>query len=84
MYFEILFASENQHKVNEVRAILAPHGITVYGLKDVNLSLDGVQENGTTYYENALIKAKAAAKLTSIPVFADDSGMEVAALNNIP
>ena len=84
MYYEILFASGNKHKVDEVRAILAPHGITVYGLKDVNLSIDDVEENGSTYKENALIKAEAAAKLTTLPVFADDSGMEVVALNNIP
>lgn len=84
MYLEILFASGNKHKVDEVRAILAPHGITVYGLKDVNLSIDDVDENGSTYKENALIKAQAAAKYTTLPVFADDSGMEVLALNNIP
>jgi XTP/dITP diphosphohydrolase len=84
MYYEILFASSNKHKVDEVRAILAPHGITVYGLSDVNISLDDVIEDGLTYKDNALIKAKAAQKFTTLPVFADDSGMEVLALNNIP
>ena len=84
MHFEILFASSNKHKVDEVRKILAPHGITVYGLKDLSLDIEDVEENGTTYKENALIKARAAQKVSNIPLFADDSGLEVTALGNIP
>lgn len=84
MNFEIVFASKNKHKLNEVRKILSPHGITVYGLNDLNLEVEEAIENGSTYLDNALIKAQAVAKATSMPVIADDSGLEIAALNNAP
>ena len=84
MNFEILFASKNKHKVAEVRAILAPHGITVYGLSDLLLDMKEIEENGSTYKENALIKALAAKEVSSLPLFAEDSGLEVTALNNKP
>lgn len=84
MNFEIVFASSNLHKVQEVRNILSSHGIIVYGLKDLNIDTGEINENGSTYYENALIKAKEVAKLTSLPVIADDSGLEIEALDNKP
>lgn len=84
MNFEIILATNNKHKLEEVRAILSPHKIVVYGLKDLNLHPEEVEENETTYFGNALLKAKAVAKLTNMPIIADDSGLEIEALNNEP
>ena len=84
MNFEIVLATNNKHKLEEVRAFLAPHHIVVYGLNDLNLRPKDVEENGSNYFENALIKAKAVAKLTDLPIIADDSGLEIEALNGEP
>lgn len=84
MNFELLVASGNAHKVNEIREILSPHGITVYGIKDLNLNDLVEEENGKTYKDNALIKAKELSKQVTMPIIADDSGLEVEALNNEP
>lgn len=84
MAYEIVLATNNKHKLTEVREILSPYGITVYGLNDLNLHPEDVEENGKDYYENALIKAQSVQKLTNLPVIADDSGIEVVALGNIP
>ena len=84
MNFEIVLATNNAHKLKEVREILSPHKIVVYGLKDLNIDIGDVEENGKTYYENALIKAQAVAKLTNKAVIADDSGLEIKELNNEP
>ena len=84
MNYEIILATNNKHKLQEVREILSPHGIVVYGLSDLQLHLEEVDENGKDYFENALLKAKSVQKLTILPVIADDSGIEVAALDNKP
>lgn len=84
MNFEIVLATNNSHKLEEVRQILAPHGIIVYGLSDLNFHPEEVDENGQTYFENALIKARAVQKLTKLPIISDDSGLEIEALNNEP
>ena len=84
MNFEIVLATNNKHKLQEVRGFLSPHKIVVYGLNDLNLKIGDVEENGKNYYENALIKAKAVAKLVDLPIIADDSGLEIEALNNEP
>ncbi|MCR5185219.1 MAG: RdgB/HAM1 family non-canonical purine NTP pyrophosphatase [Bacilli bacterium] len=84
MNFEIVLATNNKHKLQEVRSFLSPHKIVVYGLNDLNLKVEDVEENASTYQGNALIKAQAVAKLTSFPVIADDSGLEIEALDNIP
>ena len=84
MNFEIVLATNNKHKLEEVRAFLAPHHMVVYGLNDLNLRPKDVEENGSNYFENALIKAKAVAKLTDLPIIADDSGLEIEALNGEP
>ena len=84
MNYEIILATNNKHKLKEVREILSPHKIIVYGLSDLATKLGDVEENGTTYAENALIKAKAVQKLTSMPIISDDSGLEITALNNEP
>lgn len=84
MNYEIILATNNKHKLQEVREILSPHHIVVYGLSDLASKLEDVNENGTTYAENALIKAKAVQKITTMPIISDDSGLEITALNNEP
>ena len=84
MNYEIVLASNNAHKLKEVREILCPHGIIVYSLNDVNLHPKDVEENAPDYYGNALIKAKSVQELTSFPIIADDSGIEIEALDNRP
>ena len=84
MNYEIILATNNQHKLKEVREILSHHNVIVYGLKDLNIKLPEVEENGKTYAENALIKAKAVQQFTTMPIISDDSGLEITALNNEP
>ena len=84
MNYEIILATNNKHKLQEVREILSPHHIVVYGLSDLGINIGEVEENGKTYFDNALIKAKAVQKLTSMPIISDDSGLEIDALDNIP
>lgn len=84
MNYEIVLATNNAHKLKEVRQILAPHGMTVYGLNDLNLRPKEVEENAPDYFGNALIKAKSVQKLTDLPIIADDSGLEIAAMDNQP
>ncbi len=80
---QIIFATGNQGKVKEIQAILADTGYRVLSLKEAGIEID-VEENGATYEENALIKARAAAKLTDAIVMADDSGLEIDYLNKEP
>ena len=84
MNYEIILATNNKHKLQEVRQILSPHKIVVYGLNDLNLKVKDVEENGKTYADNALIKAKAVQELTTMPIIADDSGLEINALDSRP
>ena len=84
MNFEVILATNNKHKLHEVREILTPHKVIVYGLNDLNLKVRDVEENGKTYAENALIKAKAVQEVTEMPIIADDSGLEITALGNKP
>ncbi len=84
MNYELILATNNAHKLKEVREILSPHKITVYGLNDLNLHPKEVDENADTYAGNALIKAQSIQKLTTMPIIADDSGMEIEALDNQP
>ena len=53
-------------------------------MKDLNIHIGEVEENGKNYYENALIKAKALQQVSKMPIIADDSGLEILALNNMP
>ncbi len=84
MNFELLVATNNAHKLQEIRQILSPHHITVYGMKDLNIDIGEVEENGKNYFENALIKARALQNVAKMPIIADDSGLEILALNNEP
>lgn len=79
----IVFATSNAGKVKEIQMILSDLGCEVVSMKEAGISVD-VEENGTTYEENALIKARAVAAMTNDIVMADDSGLEVDALNKEP
>ncbi len=79
-----VIASNNPKKVAELNRILNPMGITAKTAKELNISLDDVEETGTTFVENARLKAQAAHKLTGLPCIADDSGLMVDALNGAP
>ncbi|MCQ3034731.1 MAG: RdgB/HAM1 family non-canonical purine NTP pyrophosphatase [Bacilli bacterium] len=81
--FEILLSSNNAHKLHEYRCMLEPFGIKVLSLKDKGI-VDDADENGSTYFENSLIKAKSVGRFTDMPIIADDSGLEVVALGNFP
>ncbi|MFA6032640.1 MAG: XTP/dITP diphosphatase [Myxococcota bacterium] len=79
----IVFASGNAGKIREMSAILAPLGMKIKVPSDFPGAPDPV-EDGTTYAENALIKARALCAFTGLPALADDSGLEVDALNGAP
>lgn len=78
----ICFASHNPNKVREI-AELAPAGIEIFGLDELNVSED-IPETGTTMEENSSIKARFVHTNFNVPVFADDSGLEVDELNGEP
>lgn len=82
MIQQIILATHNPHKLEEVRRILGSLGIDVIGASDLNLP--DVAETGATFHENALIKAQAAFKVAGKPVLADDSGLCIPALDGIP
>ena len=79
---DVIFASGNAGKVSEMQQLLAPVGLQLKSLKDFGLS--GAEETATTFVENALIKARAAAHSAQLPAIADDSGLVVRALNGEP
>jgi len=81
---ELLFATGNPHKIDEVRAILAPHGITVVGLDSLARAITEPEEDGDTFEANARLKAIAYARATGMTCLADDSGLEVDALGGRP
>jgi len=80
---KIIFATGNQDKMREIREILGDLDTEILSLKDAGIVLD-VEENGTTFEENAMIKARAAAEKTDAIVLADDSGLEIDCLNKEP
>lgn len=79
----IVVASTNAHKIKEIAAILKPYGWDVKSLLDFP-NIPDVRETGSTFEENALLKATNIAKILNQPVLADDSGIEVDALNGMP
>ena len=80
---KIIFATGNKDKVKEIQMILADLGAEVITMKEAGIFVD-VEENGATYEENAMIKAKAVAAYTDAIVMADDSGLEIDYLNKEP
>ena len=79
---KIVFATNNQHKLQEVRAIVGQY-FDVLSLRDIECN-EEIPENGTTFEENALMKAHYIKDNYGYDCFADDSGLEVVALNNAP
>lgn len=80
---KIIAATNNQGKVREIKAILGELGIEVISQKEAGITID-VEETGTTFLENAFLKAKAVYELTKIPAIADDSGLCVDFLGGAP
>lgn len=79
----IVFATGNAGKMKEIKEILSDMDAEVVSMKDAGIAVD-IEENGKTFEENAVIKAKAVAALTEDAVLADDSGLEVDYLNGEP
>ncbi|MEE0946270.1 MAG: RdgB/HAM1 family non-canonical purine NTP pyrophosphatase [Acutalibacteraceae bacterium] len=79
-----LIATKNKGKKKELERILLPLGISVISEADLDKPLCEVEENGLTFEENALIKARAACKATGYPTVADDSGLCVDFLDGAP
>lgn len=77
----IILASNNKDKVKEVKEILKEYDII--SMKEAGIDVD-IEENGTTFEENALIKAREIMKLTGQITMADDSGLEIDYLNKAP
>ncbi|MBR1392096.1 MAG: XTP/dITP diphosphatase [Lachnospiraceae bacterium] len=80
---KIIFATGNQDKMREIREILGDLDVTIESMKDAGISVD-IVEDGKSFEENAVIKAKAVAEHTDAIVFADDSGLEIDYLNKEP
>lgn len=80
---QICLATNNKGKLAEYRRILAPMGFVIYSPADLNIDLDP-EESGKDYYENSFLKAKAFSEVVPFPVLADDSGLEILALDHFP
>lgn len=81
---KIIVATCNQDKIKEIRGILAGDGIEYVSLEDEGLKDIDIKEDGSTFEENAVIKAKTVSEATGLMVLADDSGLEVDYLGGAP
>ena len=79
---EVVLASRNAKKLKELQALLAPLGFAVRLVSE--FCAEEVAETAPTFVENALLKARHAARVSGLPAIADDSGLEVAALGGAP
>lgn len=80
---KLVLASKNPHKLAEISKITEKFGFELVLQSELGVDID-VEENGTTFEENSLIKAKAVMEATGLPALADDSGIAVEALNGEP
>lgn len=80
---KIILASNNAKKLKEMRDILSSFGLEVLSQSEAGLELE-VEETGTTFEENATLKAQAAVDALKLPAISDDSGLEVSALSGAP
>ena len=80
---KVILASNNKHKLDEIKKILTPLGYDVVSQAEAGVDID-VEETGTTFEENAALKAQAVYDLTGTAVISDDSGLEVDYLNGAP
>lgn len=80
---KFVLATHNPNKVREMSAILGQFGVEVVSPKELGITVE-VEETGTTFAENAMLKARAICELAKLPAIADDSGLCVDALNGGP
>ncbi len=80
---KVILASNNQHKLAEIKKILEPLGYELVSQSEAGINIE-VEETGTTFEENASLKAEAIYKEAKLPVISDDSGLEVDHLNGAP
>lgn len=81
--FDLLIATNNDHKIHEYEEMLSVYGIKVHSPKEFGIN-DNPIEDGKTFKENSLIKAKSLQRFSKMPLIADDSGLCVTALDNFP
>lgn len=80
---KVILASNNKHKLEEIKKILSPLGYELISQSEAGISID-VEETGTTFEENAALKARAVYEIAKMPVISDDSGLEVDYLDGAP
>ena len=80
---KLIFATGNEGKMKEIRMILADMGMEILSMKEAGVDTD-IVEDGTTFEENALIKARTVAAVSGLPAMADDSGLEVDHMDKAP
>lgn len=83
MIERIIFATGNEDKLREIRMILSDLGVPLVSMKEAGISAD-IEENGKSFEENAIIKAKTIMELTGEAVMADDSGLQIDYLDGAP
>ncbi len=82
IFEKIILATHNQGKIREFSRLFAPLGVEI--IASSTLNLEEPEETGSSFSDNALLKARAACKATGLPALADDSGLAVTALNGAP
>jgi len=80
----IIIATSNSHKLKEIKSILLDFPIEIKSMDEIGLGGLEIVEDGSTFEENAIIKAKTVMDKTGFPCIADDSGLEVDAINKAP
>ena len=80
---KLIFATGNENKMREIRQIFGDFGFEIQSMKEAGIDID-IVEDGTSFQENALIKARAVHAVSGALVLADDSGLEIDALNREP
>ncbi len=80
---DFILASKNAHKLQEMSAILGQYGVGLRLQSELGIDLD-VEETGSSFEENAILKANAVMRASGLPAIADDSGLEVDALGGAP
>jgi XTP/dITP diphosphohydrolase len=81
---KIIIATKNAGKLKEFKSFFEQYDMTAYGLDELDKQFDDVEETGATFEENAALKAETIAGFLQVPVLADDSGLEIDALEGRP
>ncbi|MFQ3542579.1 XTP/dITP diphosphatase [Halobacillus rhizosphaerae] len=81
---ELIIATKNEGKVKEFRDMFSKYGVQIKSLLDFDEEIEDIEEYGTTFEQNAAIKAEAISTEYNVPVLADDSGLEIDGLNGAP